>query len=40
MNLVPLVWSTAPPGARIGDGRLADVAPTLLGVLGLPSRRR
>jgi len=25
-----------PPGATLGDGRLADIAPTLLALLGLP----
>jgi 2,3-bisphosphoglycerate-independent phosphoglycerate mutase len=36
-NPVPLVLVNPPPGATgIADGRLADIAPTLLAILGLP----
>jgi len=36
MNLVPAILVNAPPGvARLADGRLADVAPTLLELMGL-----
>ena len=35
-NLVPVALVGGPPGARLRDGRLADVAPTLLDLLGLP----
>ncbi len=34
-NPVPVLLAGA-PGARLHDGRLADVAPTLLGLMGLP----
>ncbi len=34
-NLVPIVLVNGPEGARISAGRLADVAPTLLGLMGL-----
>ena len=37
LNPVPLLLAgTAVRGARLRDGVLADVAPTLLGLLGLP----
>lgn len=34
-NVVPVVLTGGPPGATLADGRLADVAPTLLALLGL-----
>jgi 2,3-bisphosphoglycerate-independent phosphoglycerate mutase len=36
LNPVPVLLLGGPPGARLRDGRLADVAPTLLALLGLP----
>ncbi len=36
LNRVPVMLQGAPPGATLVDGRLADVAPTLLALLGLP----
>jgi 2,3-bisphosphoglycerate-independent phosphoglycerate mutase len=37
LNPVPLVLVNPPPGvAGLRDGRLADIAPTLLALLGLP----
>ena len=35
LNPVPIVYVTAREGATVGDGRLADVAPTLLRIMGL-----
>jgi 2,3-bisphosphoglycerate-independent phosphoglycerate mutase len=35
-NLVPLVLVGGPKGAKLRDGRLADLAPTLLDLMGLP----
>lgn len=35
-NPVPVAVLNAPPGARLRSGRLADVAPTLLALMGLP----
>jgi 2,3-bisphosphoglycerate-independent phosphoglycerate mutase len=35
-NPVPVVLVGGPRGARLGDGRLADLAPTLLELMGLP----
>ncbi|WP_425101732.1 2,3-bisphosphoglycerate-independent phosphoglycerate mutase [Tropicibacter sp. S64] len=35
-NLVPVILYGGPEGARLKDGRLADVAPTLLQLMGLP----
>jgi 2,3-bisphosphoglycerate-independent phosphoglycerate mutase len=35
-NVVPAVLVNGPPGARLRDGRLADVAPTLLALMGIP----
>jgi 2,3-bisphosphoglycerate-independent phosphoglycerate mutase len=35
-NPVPVVLAGGPKGARLADGRLADIAPTLLALLGLP----
>jgi 2,3-bisphosphoglycerate-independent phosphoglycerate mutase len=35
-NVVPVVLVNGPPGATLHDGRLADVAPTLLLLMGLP----
>jgi 2,3-bisphosphoglycerate-independent phosphoglycerate mutase len=35
LNRVPLVLVGGPEGARLNDGKLADVAPTLLALLGL-----
>lgn len=35
LNLVPLLLAGARPGEALSDGRLADLAPTLLGLLGL-----
>ncbi|KPQ06861.1 MAG: 2,3-bisphosphoglycerate-independent phosphoglycerate mutase GpmI [Rhodobacteraceae bacterium HLUCCA12] len=34
-NPVPMVLFGGPPGVRLADGRLADVAPTLLDLMGL-----
>jgi 2,3-bisphosphoglycerate-independent phosphoglycerate mutase len=34
-NLVPVILRGGPEGARLRDGRLADVAPTLLALMGL-----
>lgn len=36
LNPVPLALLGGPPGAALADGRLADVAPTLLALMGLP----
>jgi 2,3-bisphosphoglycerate-independent phosphoglycerate mutase len=36
-NPVPLILIGGPPGAGLRDGRLADLAPTLLELLGLPT---
>jgi 2,3-bisphosphoglycerate-independent phosphoglycerate mutase len=36
LDKVPLVLVNGPAGARIDSGRLADIAPTLLDLLGLP----
>jgi 2,3-bisphosphoglycerate-independent phosphoglycerate mutase len=36
MNRVPAILVNAPAGVGLVDGRLADIAPTLLGFLGLP----
>jgi 2,3-bisphosphoglycerate-independent phosphoglycerate mutase len=35
-NPVPVLLHNAPQGAVLRDGRLADIAPTLLTLLGLP----
>ncbi len=35
-NLVPVVLIGGPEGARLKSGRLADVAPTVLALMGLP----
>ncbi|MBP0482428.1 2,3-bisphosphoglycerate-independent phosphoglycerate mutase [Sagittula salina] len=35
-NLVPVILFGAPEGTRVTDGRLADVAPTLLQLMDLP----
>lgn len=35
-NLVPVVFYGGPAGATLADGRLADLAPTLLALMGLP----
>ena len=35
LNPVPVVLVGGPDGARLRDGRLADVAPTLLALMGL-----
>jgi 2,3-bisphosphoglycerate-independent phosphoglycerate mutase len=35
-NLVPVILYGGPAGATLRDGRLADVAPTLLQLMGLP----
>jgi 2,3-bisphosphoglycerate-independent phosphoglycerate mutase len=35
-NLVPVILVGGPEGARLRDGRLADLAPTLLELMGLP----
>ena len=35
-NPVPVIVVGAPSGARLRDGRLADLAPTLLDLMGLP----
>jgi 2,3-bisphosphoglycerate-independent phosphoglycerate mutase len=36
LNPVPVILIGGPEGARLRDGRLADVAPTLLALMGLP----
>jgi 2,3-bisphosphoglycerate-independent phosphoglycerate mutase len=36
LNPVPVVLVGGPPGARLRNGRLADLAPTLLELMGLP----
>jgi len=36
LNPVPVILCGGPAGAALRDGRLADVAPTLLALLGLP----
>lgn len=36
LNLVPAILMGAPTGATIANGRLADIAPTLLALMGLP----
>jgi 2,3-bisphosphoglycerate-independent phosphoglycerate mutase len=35
-NLVPVIMVGGPEGATLADGRLADLAPTLLELMGLP----
>ncbi len=35
-NPVPVILFGGPAGARLRDGRLADLAPTVLGLMGLP----
>ena len=35
-NPVPVLLHNAPAGTRLAEGRLADIAPTLLALLGLP----
>ncbi len=35
-NPVPVILVGGPPGASLRDGRLADLAPTLLQLMGLP----
>ncbi|MGC1489546.1 MAG: 2,3-bisphosphoglycerate-independent phosphoglycerate mutase, partial [Albidovulum sp.] len=35
-NPVPVILVGGPPGAALSDGRLADLAPTLLDLLALP----
>jgi 2,3-bisphosphoglycerate-independent phosphoglycerate mutase len=35
LNPVPVVLVGGPPGARLSDGRLADLAPTLLALMGV-----
>jgi 2,3-bisphosphoglycerate-independent phosphoglycerate mutase len=39
LNVVPVILSGGPPGARLSHGRLSDVAPTLLEIMGLPQPR-
>jgi 2,3-bisphosphoglycerate-independent phosphoglycerate mutase len=36
LNLVPVVLMGGPAGAELANGRLADIAPTLLALMGLP----
>lgn len=36
LNPVPIALIGGPEGARLRDGRLADIAPTLLALMGLP----
>ncbi|MER2508307.1 MAG: 2,3-bisphosphoglycerate-independent phosphoglycerate mutase [Amaricoccus sp.] len=36
LNPVPVILVGGPPGARLRNGRLADLAPTLLALMGLP----
>ena len=35
LNLVPVALVGGPEGARLRDGRLADLAPTILELMGL-----
>ncbi|MDD2860618.1 MAG: 2,3-bisphosphoglycerate-independent phosphoglycerate mutase, partial [Acidiphilium sp.] len=35
LNRVPVLLTGAPPGTVLHDGRLADLAPTLLALLGI-----
>ncbi len=35
LNPVPVILAGGPPGATLSDGRLADLAPTLLALMGL-----
>ncbi len=35
-NPVPVILVGGPPGAALRNGRLADLAPTLLALMGLP----
>jgi 2,3-bisphosphoglycerate-independent phosphoglycerate mutase len=35
-NPVPVILVGGPPGARLAGGRLADLAPTVLSLMGLP----
>jgi 2,3-bisphosphoglycerate-independent phosphoglycerate mutase len=37
LNPVPFIVVNPPIAARVDNGRLADVAPTLLDILGLPT---
>ena len=37
LNPVPLILVGGPSGARLSDGRLADVAPTALALMDLPT---
>jgi 2,3-bisphosphoglycerate-independent phosphoglycerate mutase len=36
VNPVPVILVGGPPGATLRNGRLADLAPTLLQLMGLP----
>jgi 2,3-bisphosphoglycerate-independent phosphoglycerate mutase len=36
LNPVPVILVNGPKGAGLADGRLADLAPTVLGLMGLP----
>jgi 2,3-bisphosphoglycerate-independent phosphoglycerate mutase len=36
LNVVPMILAGAKAGTVVHDGRLADVAPTILDVMGLP----
>jgi len=36
VNPVPVILFGGPPGATLRSGRLADLAPTLLQLMGLP----
>ena len=36
LNPVPCIYVTARKDAHVENGRLADVAPTLLSIMGLP----
>jgi 2,3-bisphosphoglycerate-independent phosphoglycerate mutase len=33
---VPCIYVSANTAAHVADGKLADVAPTILGIMGLP----
>ena len=35
-NPVPVILVGGPAGVRLGNGRLADLAPTLLDLMGMP----
>ncbi|MBO4956054.1 MAG: alkaline phosphatase family protein, partial [Muribaculaceae bacterium] len=40
LNPVPCIYVTPRKDAHVGDGRLADVAPTMLSIMGLPQPKQ